>query len=264
MFGAPETPYDLRFQALGIPVRIHPFFWLVSAMLGWRDSEPNVIPIVLAWIACVFLSILVHEYGHGLAARAFGSPASILLWGGGGLCFNQVDRHRPAQRLIVVLCGPGAGFVLCGLTLVVFSALFGLTPSEHLEFLKYLVWLPHDDFLLGSGLNKLHPTARYFYTFLVYINLWWGLVNLLPIFPLDGGHVSEIVLTRVNPYAGRWWAHVISLVLAGVLAVLIFAASRDFFLTFFFGLFAVMNYQALSSLYDAQKMGVYDDDWWRR
>lgn len=36
------------------------------------------------------------------------------------------------------------------------------------------------------------------------------------------------------------------------------------FLTIFFGLFAVMNYQALHSIYEAQKMGVYDDDWWRR
>ncbi len=261
MFGAPENPYDLRFQALGIPVRVHPFFWLVTAMLGWKQEN---IPVVLIWVCCVFVSILVHEYGHGLTARAFGSPASILLWGGGGLCYSQVDRHRPTQRLAVVLCGPGAGFVLCGVVMLAFTALFGLTPREHFEFLKFELWLPYDDFVLGDGLRKLAETPRRFYIYLVYINLWWGLVNLLPVWPLDGGQLSEIVLTRINPSEGKRWAHIISLVLAGLLAVLILTASKDMFLTIFFGLFAVMNYQALHSIYEAQKMGVYDDDWWRR
>jgi Zn-dependent protease len=266
MIGASETRYDLRFQALRIPVRIHPFFWLVGAMMGWRDGDPNVVGNALIWVACVFVSILVHEYGHGLVARAFGSPASILLWAGGGLCFHQVDRDRPAQRAAVTLGGPGAGFVFCGVTMVVFSALYGMTPSEHVEFLKYWLWLPYDDDVLGRGLFKLPDTARHFYWFLVYINLWWGLVNLLPIWPLDGGNLSEVVLTRVNPYQGKRWAHVISLVLAGVLALLILAASqgRERFLPIFFGLFAFMNYQALQSIYEAQKMDIYDDDWWRR
>ena len=45
MFGASETPYDLRFQLLGIPVRVHPLFWLVAAMLGWQNEN---IPVVAA------------------------------------------------------------------------------------------------------------------------------------------------------------------------------------------------------------------------
>ena len=112
-------------------------------MLGWKKEN---IPLVLIWMACVFASILIHEYGHGLVARIFGSPASILLWGGGGLCYNQVDRHRPSQRLAVVLSGPGFGFVFCGLIMLAFSALYGLTPREHLAYLRYLLWLPRDDF----------------------------------------------------------------------------------------------------------------------
>ena len=79
MLGASETPYDLRFHFLGIPVRVHPLFWLISAMLGW---QPNNIPAVLTWIACVFLSILVHEYGHGGVARIYGCKPAIVLWAG--------------------------------------------------------------------------------------------------------------------------------------------------------------------------------------
>ena len=127
MLGASETPYDLRFHFLGIPVRVHPLFWLVSAMLGWH---PNNIPAVLTWIACVFLSILVHEYGHGGVARAFGCTPSIVLWAGGGLCYSEADRQTPAQRLAVVLSGPGAGFVLCGIVMLLVSAIFGSRPEN--------------------------------------------------------------------------------------------------------------------------------------
>src|SRR5262245_11912941 len=107
MLGAAETPYDLRFQLLGIPVRVHPLFWLVAAMLGWHNND---LPAVLIWIACVFFSVLVHEYGHGLVAKGFHCAPSILLWGGGGLCFSQAERQTPRQRLAVVVSGPGAGF----------------------------------------------------------------------------------------------------------------------------------------------------------
>ena len=74
MLGAAETPYDLRFSLLGIPVRIHPLFWAVTAVLGFRMNERNL-PMVVVWVACVFVSILVHEYGHALMARNFGQLA---------------------------------------------------------------------------------------------------------------------------------------------------------------------------------------------
>ena len=77
MFGASETPYDLRFQLLGIPVRDPS---LVLAGRGHAGlAGPRTSPVVLIWVGCVFVSILVHEYGHGLTARAFGSPPSIVL-----------------------------------------------------------------------------------------------------------------------------------------------------------------------------------------
>ena len=59
----PRTPYDLNFSLLGIPVRIHPFFWLAGLLLGPRQGGP---PAILLWIAAVFLAILVHELGHAL------------------------------------------------------------------------------------------------------------------------------------------------------------------------------------------------------
>jgi stage IV sporulation protein FB len=266
MFGASETPYDLRFQALGIPVRVHPMFWLVMGILGW---EPENMGAVLIFIGCAFLSILVHEYGHGLTARAFGSPASILLWGLGGLCYSNSDRQSPAQRLAVVALGPGAGFVLCGVVMILFSALFGLTLQEHLSFVQRLFGVRTEHLQsayekLGQvrGSEALNPRFEV-YADLVRINIFWGLLNILPIWPLDGGRICEIVLSQLNPFNGRRWTHVVSLITAALFALMIYSLSHSLWNTIFFAYFAVINYQMLDSIHRAQSLGLYDDDRWR-
>jgi len=268
MLGVSETPYDLRFRFLGIPVRVHPLFWLISAMLGW---QPDQLPLVLIWMACVFVSILVHEYGHGSVGQAFGGRPSIVLWAGGGLCYSEADRLSPRQRLAVILSGPGAGFVLCGVVMLLFSAMFGLTPREHLSMVRELLSLPRDSEALRSTVLKLgvrpgaDSTTFTVYEFLVQINILWGLVNLLPVWPLDGGQASAILLAYLNPHEGTRWGHILSLLVAGVLAVVAFSGTRDLFLPLFFAYFAFVNFQILQTIQRAQKMGDYNDsDWWRR
>jgi stage IV sporulation protein FB len=270
MFGVAETPYDLRFRALGIPVRVHPLFWLMGLLMARNASG---LPEMVIWVACVFVSIVVHEYGHGLTAKHFGSTPSIVLWMGGGLCYSEADRQTPAQRLAVVLWGPGAGFVLCGVVMVLYSAVFGLTPREHLsivcELLRFL-GLPRDPSGVTSTLIKLGATERELgtnftiYWDMVQINIIWGLVNLLPVWPLDGGRVSETVLTTINPRDGRRWAHTISLLVGGLTAFAMFAATQQLFGAMFFGYFAFVNYQILQNMHRAHSYGLSDDDWWRR
>lgn len=260
MIGASETPYDLRFRFLGIPVRVHPIFWVVTAALGWQNRN---LSMVFAWVVCAFVSILVHEYGHGLTARAFGSSPSIVLWGLGGLCYSQTERQTTSQRLAVILMGPGAGFILCALVMIATSLVWGVTPREHLDTAAQLLHL-------GSGSDSIwdkfpSPRALYIYANLVWINLMWGLVNLLPIWPLDGGRVSEIVLSWYDRSRGVRYCHIGSLLVSGVLAVVALSLTQDFYLPIFFGLFALINFQVLHTLHQAQTMGIYqDDEWWRR
>jgi membrane-associated protease RseP (regulator of RpoE activity) len=259
MLGAAETPYDLRFTLLGIPVRVHPFFWIVTAALGWEGHNLLVVGI---WVACVFASILIHEYGHGLTAKAFGSSPSIVLWGLGGLCYSQAEWQTRVQRLAVILMGPGAGFIFAAVAMLVTTLVFGLTPSEHLGMIQGVLHLGGEP---TSALEKFPGVhALMVYEFLLWINLMWGFVNLLPIWPLDGGRVSEIVLSSFDRSQGARWGHVLSLLVAGTLAV-VTALAVDLFYGIFFAYFALVNFQILQSLHQAHAMGLYhDDEWWRR
>jgi len=260
MLGASETPYDLRFRLLDIPVRVHPIFWLIAAALGWQN---NNLPMVVAWVGCVFVSILVHEYGHGLTAKAFGASPSIVLWGLGGLCYSQSERQTAGQRLAVVVMGPGAGFVLCAVVMAATTLLVGVTPIEHLETALHALGIGTGSLTIGEKFRT--DTALNIYWNLVRINLMWGLVNLLPIWPLDGGRVSEILLSWYDRSRGVRWCHVLSLLVAGILAVVAIALTQDLFLAIFFGYFAMINFQVLQTLHQAQAMGLYhDDEWWRR
>jgi len=241
MWGMPsETQYDLRFRLLGIPVRIHPMFWLVNALLGSglvSGDKTLDLSAIAVWVVCVLISILVHEFGHGLIARAFGYPATIVLYGMGGLCYSESERQSPGQRLAVLFGGPGAGFLLAAL----------LSSGRVL-----------------AGWPQLSPLGEEVYWNLMVINIFWGVLNLFPIWPLDGGQITGVFLTLLNRHKGMSWTHAISLVTAGVLALLALTMLRSPFMTLFFGLFAVMNYQLLQSQYERAKYGMDDDDWWRR
>jgi stage IV sporulation protein FB len=268
MLGATETPYDLRFRLLGIPVRIHPMFWLIMALLGWQNRNLGAVAL---WVACALVSILVHEFGHGLMSKAYDCSPSIVLWGLGGLCYSQGERQTPLQRLAVILAGPGAGFILFGVVLLITTLLFQISPAEHLESILSLVGLSHFPSSVSHKFDRVMQSGKagYYletaYHNMIFINLMWGLLNLLPLWPLDGGQATQILLTFVDRSRGPRWGHVVSLLVAGGLAILIMATTKDMFLVIFFGYFAVINYQVLQSIHQAHSMGLYqDDDWWRR
>jgi stage IV sporulation protein FB len=269
MVGLSETQFDLRFRLLGVPVRIHPFFWVVSAVMGWQDNDLSA---VVLWVGCVFVSILVHEYGHALSSKAFGCSPSVVLWGMGGLCYSQGEQQTPRQRLAVLFAGPGAGFLLCAATALVFWILLGPSPLDQAKWIAFNLGLSQDRgafaerFVMVFDPQSAQGQFAYnTYSFLIQINLFWGLVNLLPVWPLDGGQIAQILLTMYDRSRGQRWGHVLSLLVAGAVAVIAYTLTQRLFLTLFFGYFALINYQVLQTLHQAHSMGLYqDDDWWRR
>jgi stage IV sporulation protein FB len=271
MVGLAESAYDLRFRLLGVPVRIHPFFWLVSAIMGFQSFE-NDIPAVLLWMACVFVSILVHEFGHALMSKVFNCSPSVVLWGMGGLCYSQGEQQTPRQRLAVIFAGPGAGFLLFGVVVLLFWILLGISPIDQAQFVANEFGLSQTRGQFGPKLIAavdLESSQGKFvfnvYWFLVQINLFWGLVNLLPVWPLDGGQATQILLTFYDRSRGQRWGHVVSLLVAGAVALISYALTQRLFMTVFFGYFALVNYQVLQTLHQAHSMGLYqDDEWWRK
>lgn len=233
MFGSPdETPYDLRFRLFGIPVRVHPLFWLVMCLIS--GDLDNLKPMLI-FVVCAFISIVVHEMGHGLAARLMGEePLGIVLYSMGGYCAFQRNQLTPWRRIFVLLAGPGAGFVLLAIA-------FGLFVSHK---------VPET------------PTAQTALGYMLYINLVWGVLNLLPLWPLDGGQITSTFLSMFSARNGMRWGHVISLLVAGCLAILC-GYLGQWFMAIWFGYFGVINYQLLQAMHYSFR-SADDSQWWRQ
>lgn len=190
MFFEPNrSQWDWNFRLFGIDIRIHPMFWLFSAILGW-DTQSGVSHLVV-WILCTFVSVLIHELGHVCMGLLFGSRGHIVLYSFGGLAIGSSALRSRWQRIAVYFAGPLAGFLLCGL---VYWAKTAMDPDS---------------------MNPLFASAiRY----LILINLFWGALNLLPIWPLDGGQISRDLLDGLIKSNGIRASLGISLVVAGLLA----------------------------------------------
>ncbi len=162
-----RTSYDLNFGVFGFRVRVHPFFWLGAGLLGadFLQGEHRDPFKWLIWIAVVFVSIIVHEMGHAIAFRCFGCRSHIVLYAFGGLAVPDGVVRSRWRRIIVALAGPLAGFSLAGI-------LYG---TDRLN-----------PWIAGTG-----QYVAFFFACLIFVNYIWGLFNLLPVFPLDGGQVSR-------------------------------------------------------------------------
>jgi Zn-dependent protease len=236
LIGEPAaTQADLHFRLFGIPVRVHPFFWVVTLLLGMGGGGPADPVMVLIWVAVVFVSILVHEFGHAFVQRYFGGHPWVTLYSFGGLAScNDCDRS-PRAQLLISFAGPLAGFLFAG---VIVLALMALGRFQGMV----LDWIPVRWELFGSWID-----IAIFY--LLFVNIIWGLVNLLPIYPLDGGQISREIFTLGNARNGIVQSLWLSAVCGAAVAV--FALIRgQFYAGIMFGLLAFGNYQTLQRYRD--------------
>ncbi len=233
MFFEPDrTQFDLSWRMFGIPVRVHPLFWLVSAILGY-NSLSSGFEYLLIWIGCVFVSILIHEMGHVFMGQIFGAQSHIVLYGMGGLAIGSSNLSSRWQRIAVSFAGPLAQFLLCGLFVLV--------------YLRFLPTLPP---------NHFRTPTEFVVEVMIGINLVWPLLNLLPIWPLDGGRISRDLLGWLMPNNGTRISLGLSFLVAALLAVneLMAANGRpllgislggSIYMVMFFAMFAVGSFQSM-------------------
>ncbi|MFZ1866482.1 MAG: site-2 protease family protein [Polyangiales bacterium] len=183
---------SLQFSLFRIPVRIHLWFWLMALWLWTLNSEQGWAGLLI-WVAIVFQGILMHELGHALVGRAFGRQPRIELIALGGVTWwEQRGPMSPWRSLLVSAAGPVVGIFIGTLALVLMDALRIPDPS------------------LG----------RYAFRSLIFVNLGWGLLNLLPVLPLDGGNIVASLMELTVPSRGRLMACYVSFGVIGLLLAL--------------------------------------------
>jgi Zn-dependent protease len=264
LLGEPaRTQYDLHFQLLGFGIRIHPGFWVVALLLGFRGSGTEPLEM-LVWVVVLLGSITLHELGHTLMFRRYGISSHVVLYHFGGLAIpdslgymTSHGRSSRYQQLMISAAGPAIQLLLA--VLVILALRMGgysdglvsrFLPAHYtadpLKTAEYFVSEAHAAEAIvpaviepkeegkkvqiemvidlsrfqglavrdlrvlkscdrdGNGminnleLNRVEMAYQLpnrvvadFIVSLLYINIFWAILNLVPLYPLDGGQISR-------------------------------------------------------------------------
>jgi Zn-dependent protease len=203
----------LKFRLMGIPVVVDWWFWLTGVLLGGGINArgPEDWTRVGVWCLVMFVSVLVHEFGHALTARRFGVQPGIQLHGFGGATFLPGARFTRGQSIMVSAAGPIAGLALAMVVLIVARAV----PE-----------------------NSIPPIGWVAIRAALFIGFVWTALNLLPIQPLDGGQILREILgpNRLQ----------LTAMIGGVLAVVVAVwalRNGQLFMALILGLLAFQNFR---------------------
>jgi Zn-dependent protease len=165
--------------AFGIGVYVHWSFLLLPALVllqNW-DSGLTAAAFFVGLLLAVFACVVLHEFGHALAARGFGiRTRDITLYPIGGVARLERMSEKPSEEVLIALAGPAVNVVLVGLLLLGWFAGAVVAPG---------LFVPH-------GMD-LSPGV--FLLFLIIANVFLAGFNLLPAFPTDGGRVFRALLS---------------------------------------------------------------------
>jgi Zn-dependent protease/predicted transcriptional regulator len=168
-------------RVAGIDVKVHATFLLLLAFYGFSFYGQGGLPAAIqgvVFISLVFCCVLLHEFGHALAARRYGiNTPDITLLPIGGLA--RLDRmpEKPVEELVVAIAGPLVNVVIAAL----------LAPFVP------VVWMAKPEVLEHFGFGLIPP--------LFFANCILVLFNLIPAFPMDGGRILRAFLAMRMDYA---------------------------------------------------------------
>lgn len=218
----PFLPYQWRrmiqFSLFNIPIRVQPWFWLTMAFvsgqlfIGTKQALFNILLFLIAG----FISILVHELGHALTAKAFGKRVEIVLQAFGGYAAYSGGASLSRTRTFLITAAGPALQIALGALVYLFAKTFPGMSFQAIYFVKVLYG----------------------------ISFVWAVLNLLPVLPLDGGRILQTILgpSRIK------LTLLISIVVAGGVGVMYFMNTGDPLLPIFMGMFAYQAFQALKAL----------------
>jgi stage IV sporulation protein FB len=194
----PTTPLDLNLSLFRFSIRVHPFFWLTMALLGWN---PDDLQSTLIWTFAGFITVLTHELAHAFVGRWFGASPYIVLVAFGGYAGNATV-STPWRNIAVLAAGPAMNFFTGSAAVAASIGLISLGDS-----------LPLND--------HARENVFEFLMFLTIQGFFWGCFNLLPIHPLDGGQMLRYFLVRYRPWDGVRISLQVSMIIAVLVGVLL-------------------------------------------
>src|SRR5437870_5240226 len=168
------------FRIAGIQLRIHVTFVLLIAWLAFgyyaQGGSPAAAEGVI-FVLLLFLCVVLHEFGHALAAKSYGiNTPDITLLPIGGVARLERMPEEPKQELVIAIAGPMVNVIIAACLYLVIGARGHVAPETAVQ---------SGDMLIG----------------LFQINVWLLLFNLLPAFPMDGGRVLRALLATRLSYA---------------------------------------------------------------
>ena len=215
-------------RLFGIQVRVHVLLLIVFLGLVGRAAGTDGV-IRGTWIDVVmllgllFLSVLLHEFGHCFGARMVeGDATEVLLWPLGGLAYCDVP-HTPRANLICVICGPLVNLVLCVITA---SLLIGLSdPTLRPPWNPFWNPLRRDEagqilmFSWSGDPQYVSNPMVLILARLFWVNMWQFLFNMLLVaFPMDAGRIFQCILWK---YVGYHKATMVAVMVGFFMAILV-------------------------------------------
>jgi stage IV sporulation protein FB len=197
-----STRWDLHWRMFGSEVRIRPLFWASCVLLGilfYRDPDIGGMAMFWAWVAIILVTLLAHETSHILAARLLGARLRIVLSGLGGQV-HGLEERKVWQRVLILLAGPlGNGLILA------------------------ILWAITDPQWNRLPIHRIGPDWTIFIANAVKIallmNIFWIVLNVLPMWPLDGGRAAVEIGAALLGRRGQTLALLASLVVCLLLSL---------------------------------------------
>jgi Zn-dependent protease len=192
------------------------FVFLVLFFVVMNYDASIGVQYALIWIPILFVSVLIHELAHAAMIGVFGFGAShVVLTGMGGVTINK-RRARPWQDMLISVAGPAASFGLYFLAMAI---------SNNFEVAR-------TDRMLAALMPRL-----------AIANVFWGIFNLIPVPPLDGGHATReffrIFLTERTAFVISIWIAIVGGGLVAITALVL----RQFFIGLYIAWFVYMAFQ---------------------
>jgi len=209
----------VRFSIFGIQVEVQPLFWLTMVLIGsgfgsrLTGTSAELLFIALFVIAG-FISILIHELGHALTAKAQGAESPyIVLQAFGGYAAYPAGIMNRRQSFLITAGGPAAQL-----------------------FLALVVHV-----IMGRTEDMMNANLYFFMNSLRWVSVAWAVINLLPVVPLDGGQMMNAIMGPKRLKVTLW-----TTIIVGVgVGLLMFLLTKSIFFPVFLGMYAWQAYQLL-------------------